>query len=174
LNKHHALRPNLAGGDAANCIIAVNVENTMPDRFFEEYEIGQRWVTPGRTVTETDLVKFSGLSADFFPLHIDREYAATTRFGRRIAQGFLVMSMATGMVPADPDKVEALYGIDKMRFLRPVFIGDTIHVEMEVTGLNARDDGAGVVDFKLEVVNQKSKPVVANIYRLLMRKRPET
>jgi acyl dehydratase len=144
----------------------------MPDRYYEEYEIGQRWVTPGRTVTEADLVGFAGLSADFFPLHVDKEYAAKTRFGRRIAQGFLVMSMATGMVPADPAKVEALYGIDKMRFLRPVFIGDTIHVEMEVIGMKERNDGSGVIDFKLEVVNQQAKAVVANIYRLLMRKRP--
>ena len=103
----------------------------MPDRFFEEFEVGQRWVTRGRTVTEADIVNFSGLSADFHPLHVDQDYAAQTRFGQRIAQGFLVMSMATGMVPADPEKCEALYGVDKLRFLRPVFIGDTIHLEME-------------------------------------------
>lgn len=146
----------------------------MPDRYFEECEIGQRWVTPGRTVTEADLVNFSGLSADFFPLHIDKEYAAQTRFKHRIAHGFLVMSMATGMVPADPDKVEALYGIDKMRFLRPVFIGDTIHVEMEVISKTERNDGSGVVDFKQTVVNQQGQVVIANTYRLLMRKQPTT
>lgn len=144
----------------------------MPNLYFEEYEIGQRWVTPGRTVTEADVVNFAGLSADFFPLHVDKEYAATTRFGQRIAHGFLVMSMATGMVPADYEKVEALYGIDKMRFLRPVFIGDTIHVEMEVTGLKERADGSGVVDFQQNIVNQNGEAVISNTYRLLMRKRP--
>jgi acyl dehydratase len=82
--------------------------------------------------------------------------------------------MATGMVPADPEKVEALYGIDKMRFLRPVFIGDTIHVEMEVMGKTERNDGSGVVDFKQTVVNQQGKVVIANTYRLLMRKQPTT
>ncbi len=144
----------------------------MPNLYFEEYEIGQRWVTPGRTVTEADVVNFAGLSADFFPLHVDKEYAATTRFGQRIAHGFLVMSMATGMVPADYEKVEALYGIDKMRFLRPVFIGDTIHVEMEVIGLKERTDGSGVVDFQQNIVNQNGEAVISNTYRLLMRKRP--
>lgn len=144
----------------------------MPNLYFEEYEIGQRWVTPGRTVTEADVVNFAGLSADFFPLHVDKEYAATTRFGQRIAHGFLVMSMATGMVPADYEKVEALYGIDKMRFLRPVFIGDTIYVEMEVIGLKERADGSGVVDFQQNIVNQNGEVVISNTYRLLMRKRP--
>ena len=144
----------------------------MPDRYFEEFELGQRWVTRGRTVTEADVVNYSGLSADFFPLHVDREYAAQTRFGQRIAQGFLVMSFATGMVPADPEKVEALYGIDRLRFLRPVFIGDTVHIEMEVVAKQERTDGSGVVDFKQTIVNQNGEVVIANIYRLLMRKRP--
>lgn len=144
----------------------------MPNLYFEEYEIGQRWVSPGRTVTEADVVNFAGLSADFFPLHVDKEFAAKTRFGQRIAHGFLVMSMATGMVPADPEKVEALYGIDKMRFLRPVFIGDTVHIEMEVIGLKERADGSGVVDFQQNIVNQNGEAVISNTYRLLMRKRP--
>ena len=144
----------------------------MPDRYFEEYEVGQRWVSRGRTVTEADVVNFSGLSADFFPLHVDQEFAAQTRFGQRIAHGFLVMSMATGIVPADPEKVEALYGIDKMRFVRPVFIGDTVHIEMEVTGIKERTDNSGVIDFDFTVVNHRGEVVIANLYRLLMRKRP--
>lgn len=146
----------------------------MPDRYFEEYEVGQRWVSRGRTVTEADIVNFAGLSADFFPLHVDKEHAAQTRFGQRIAHGFLVMSMATGMVPADPEKVEALYGIDRMKFVRPVFIGDTIHIEMEVIDTKERTDNSGVVDFDFTVVNQRGEVVVANLYRLLMRKRPTT
>jgi acyl dehydratase len=142
----------------------------MPDRFFEEFELGQRWVTRGRTLTEADIINFSGLSSDFHPIHVDKQYAAQSRFGQRIAQGFLVMSMATGMVPADPEKCEALYGVDKLRFLRPVFIGDTIHLEMEVIGMRERNDGSGVVDFKFEVINQEGQPVLVNNYQLLMRK----
>lgn len=145
----------------------------MPDRFFEEFEVGQRWVSRGRTVTEADIVNFAGLSADFFPLHIDEEYAARSRFGRRVAHGLLVLSMATGMVPADPEKVQALYGLDHVRFLRPVFIGDTIHIEMEVAETRPREDGSGVVSFRQTMINQQGDPVMANIYRLLMRRRPE-
>jgi len=145
----------------------------MPDRFFEEFEVGQRWVSRARTVTEADVVNFAGLSADFFPLHVDEEYAARSRFGRRVAHGLLVLSMATGMVPADPEKVQALYGLDRVRFLRPVFIGDTIHVEMEVAEMRPREDGSGVVSFKQTMINQRGDPVMANVYHLLMKRRPQ-
>lgn len=144
----------------------------MPDRWFEEHEIGQRWVTRGRTVTEADIVNFSGLSSDFHPLHVDREYAAHSRFGQRIAQGFLVMSMATGMVPADPEMCEALAGVDKLRFRRPVFIGDTVHLEMTATKLEERSDHSGIVEYEFNVINQRQEVVISNLYRLLMRKRP--
>src|SRR4051794_6074204 len=89
---------------------------SMPDRYFEEFEIGQKWITRGRTVTEADIVNFAGVSSDFFPLHMDQDYASKTRFGQRIAHGYLVLSMASGMVPADPEKVEGLYGLDRVRF----------------------------------------------------------
>lgn len=143
----------------------------MPDRYFEEFEIGLRWVTRGRTVTEADIVNFAGVSSDFFPLHMDQEYAAQTRFGQRIAHGFLVLSMASGMVPADPERVEGLYGLDRVRFIRPTFIGDTIHVEMEVVSLQERPDKSGVVEFKQSIINQRGELVVVNQYRLLMRKK---
>ncbi|MFN8475319.1 MAG: MaoC/PaaZ C-terminal domain-containing protein [Anaerolineae bacterium] len=144
----------------------------MPDRYFEEFEVGQRLTTRGRTVTETDIVNFAGVSSDFFPLHMDQEYAAKTRFGQRIAHGFLVLSMASGMVPADPERVEGLYGLDRVRFIKPVFIGDTIHVEMEVLSLQERPDASGVVEFKQSIINQRGELVIVNSYRLLMRKRP--
>jgi acyl dehydratase len=144
----------------------------VPDRFFEEYEVGQRWTTKGRTVTEADIVNFAGVSADFFPLHMDREFAALTRFGQRIAHGLLVLSMASGMVPADPDKVEALYGLDRVRWVKPVFIGDTIRVQMDVAEKHERADGSGVVTFVQTVLNQRDEPVLVNQYRLLMRKAP--
>ncbi|MFN8497923.1 MAG: MaoC/PaaZ C-terminal domain-containing protein [Anaerolineae bacterium] len=144
----------------------------MPNRYFEEFEVGQRLTTRGRTVTETDIVNFAGVSSDFFPLHMDQEYAARTRFGQRIAHGFLVLSMASGMVPADPERVEGLYGLDRVRFIKPVFIGDTIHVEMEVLSLQERSDASGVVEFKQSIINQRGELVIVNSYRLLMRKRP--
>lgn len=142
----------------------------MPDRYFEEFEIGQTWISRGRTVTEADIVAFAGISSDFFPLHMDQEYAAKTRFGQRIAHGYLVLSMASGMVPADPERVEGLYGLDRVRFIRPTYIGDTIHIEMEVLSKQERADGSGVVEFKQSIVNQRGELVIVNSYRLLMRK----
>lgn len=144
----------------------------MPDRFFEEFQVGQRWTTRGRTVTEADIVNFAGVSADFFPLHMDRQFAEGTRFGQRIAHGMLVLSMASGLVPADPAKVEALYGLDRVRWVKPVFIGDTIRVLMEVTEKQDRSDASGVVTFVQTVINQRDEPVLVNQYRLLMRKAP--
>ncbi len=144
----------------------------MPDRYFEEHEIGQRWTTWARTVTEADVVNFAGLSGDFYPIHVDQDYAERSRFGRRIAHGVLVLSFATGMVPAVPGRVVAFYGIDRLRFLRPTFIGDTVHVEMEVVELKDKGDAGGIVDYAMRIVNQRGEPVIACNYLLLMHKRP--
>jgi 3-hydroxybutyryl-CoA dehydratase len=145
----------------------------MPDRYYDEHEIGMVWVSPGRTVTEADVVEFAGLSGDYHPLHVDRHYAEQkTRFGQRIAHGLLVLSIATGKVPADPDKVEALYGLDHVRFLKPVYLGDTVHIEMEV--VNLRDKGeSGIVTYEQRVLNQDNELVLVNQYHLLIRKRPK-
>ena len=144
----------------------------MPDRYFEEHEIGQRWVTWARTVTEADVVNFAGLSGDFYPIHVDQHYAEQSRFGRRIAHGVLVLSFATGMVPAVPGRVVAFYGIDRLRFLKPTFIGDTVHVEMEVVDLRDKGEAGGIVDYAMRIVNQHGDPVIACNYLLLMHKRP--
>jgi 3-hydroxybutyryl-CoA dehydratase len=145
----------------------------MPDRYYDEHKIGMVWVSPGRTVTEADVVEFAGLSGDYHPLHVDRHYAEQkTRFGQRIAHGLLVLSIATGKVPADPDKVEALYGLDHVRFLKPVYLGDTVHIEMEV--VNLRDKGeSGIVTYEQRVLNQDNELVLVNQYHLLIRKRPK-
>lgn len=144
----------------------------MPDRFFEDYQVGQRWVTRGRTITEADVVNFAGLSGDFFPLHVDEDYARRTRFGRRVAHGFLVLSVASGLVPASPEAVEALYGLDRVRFVAPVFIGDTVRVELEVTELRPRPDGSGVVTFQQTVRKHTGEVAATSLYHVLVRRRP--
>ncbi|MGQ9598527.1 MAG: MaoC/PaaZ C-terminal domain-containing protein [Anaerolineae bacterium] len=146
----------------------------MPDRYFDEIEIGQKWVTKGRTITEADVVNFAYLSGDWHSIHTDQEYAAQTSFGRRIAHGALVLSISTGMVPAKRETVLALYGLDRVRFIAPVFIGDTVHLEMEAVEKKDRDDGTGVVGFDYRIVNQHGQPVVVCLYKLWMSKRPTT
>lgn len=84
----------------------------MFNRTFDQYAIGEKWVSRGRTVTEADLVNFAGVSGDFYALHTDAEYAKSTPFGQRVAHGMLVLSISTGLMEFTPGIVLAFYGID--------------------------------------------------------------
>ena len=144
--------------------------------YFDELTIGDRFVTRSRTVTEADIVLFSGLSGDYHPLHTDEEFAARGPFGARVAQGALTLSLATGLEfsligSAEESRIVAFYGMDRVRFVRPVLIGDTIHVEGEVTALEEKDEARGVVTMHEEVKNQRGETVVALDKRLLHKRR---
>ena len=140
--------------------------------FFEEFEVGQKMVTPGRTVTEADIVNFAGLSGDFYQLHTDAEYGKTTPFGQRVAHGVLVLSMATGLI-AQTGVLEgtalAFREINDWKFALPVFIGDTVHVDLKVIGTKSlpRISG-GAVKIKLAVINQNNKVVMKGTLTILM------
>lgn len=137
---------------------------------FDRLQIGDRWASRGRTITETDIVLFSSLSGDWYPLHTDSEYAAKTRFGARIAQGLLVLSVATGLIPLPIGSIIAFYGIDKIRFVKPVFIGDTVRVELEVVAKEERGTTLGLVTLNQEVKNQRGETVVVSMPRLLVKR----
>ena len=147
----------------------------LPDQrgmFFEEFELGQRVITPGRTITETDIVNFAGLSGDFYQLHTDAEYGKTTPYGQRIAHGVLVLSIATGLT-AQTGVLEgtalAFREINNWKFVLPVFIGDTVHAQLEVieTKPLPRIDG-GSVRIKVEIKNQDNKVVMKGIWLILV------
>ncbi|WP_342430944.1 MaoC/PaaZ C-terminal domain-containing protein [Neobacillus sp. FSL H8-0543] len=142
----------------------------MYDKYFEHFEIGERWKSRGRTITETDLVMFSALTGDFYPLHIDIEYAKTTFFKQRIAHGMLVLSFAVGLTKMEPDIVAANYGIDKLRFIHPVFINDTIHVELEVIDLEEKPNETGVVTVKQSILKQTGEKCIVGISKALINK----
>lgn len=142
----------------------------MYDKHFEYYEIGETWRSGGRTITETDLVMFSALTGDYYPLHTDIEYAKNTIFQQRIAHGMLVLSFAVGLTKMDPDMIVANYGIDKLRFINPVFIHDTIHVELEVIDLQDKGNGTGVVTVKQSVVKQTGEPCIVGVSKGLVKK----
>jgi 3-hydroxybutyryl-CoA dehydratase len=125
----------------------------------EEIEPGDRFATPGRTVTEADLVGFSALTGDTHPQHTDAEWAAAGRFGERIAHGMLVLSYAAGLVPFDPERVVALRRVSDATFKAPVRIGDTIHVEGAVEDKRELDDAHGLVSCRWRVLNQRGKLV---------------
>lgn len=139
-------------------------------RDFEQLEPGDRFVTRGRTITETDLVSFSSLTGDFHPLHTDAEWAAESEFSGRIAHGMLLLSYSVGLVPLDPAQVLALRGFERVAFKRPVRIGDTIHVEGELESKQELDAAAGLVLFAWKVVNQRGEVVALAKVRVLWRR----
>jgi 3-hydroxybutyryl-CoA dehydratase len=112
---------------------------------FEALTAGQSFRSRARTITEADIVGFSSLTGDFHPQHTDAEWAATSRFGERIAHGMLLVSYAVGLVPFDPSRVLALRRVSDVVFKRPACIGTTIHVTGQVAALRRIGEDAGLV-----------------------------
>ena len=147
--------------------------NTV-EAFFEDYVIGSARETTGRTMTEADIVLHAGQTGDFFPHHMDTEWCATQPFERRIAHGTLVMSMAVGMTAGDINPRAMSYGYDRVRFVRPVFIGDTITVRAEITGLNdhrKRRQELGMVEETVTVTNQAAEVVLSLVHLYVVERR---
>lgn len=137
--------------------MATNVQERPRGRYFEEFAAGQIVVTTGRTVTEGDIVRFAGLSGDFNQIHTDAAYAANTIFGERIAHGLLVLSIASGLAVQTGIIEGTVLAFRELewKFSRPVMIGDTVHVEIEVENTKAVPRlGGGNVTMKVTVRNQ--------------------
>jgi 3-hydroxybutyryl-CoA dehydratase len=114
---------------------------------------GDAWRSPReRTITEGDVDAFAHVSGDHFALHTDPEWAATTRYGARIAHGLLVLSAASGLWRLEREVVVAFYGLDRVRFVAPVHIGDTLRVELTVVGVRPRDDDHALVEVEQRVL----------------------
>ncbi|MBL9055322.1 MAG: dehydratase [Rhodobacteraceae bacterium] len=122
-------------------------------RYFEDYVIGEARDTVGRTITETDFVVHAGHSGDFFPHHLDAEFCKTLPFGQRIAHGTMVFTIGVGLTATIINPVAFSYGYDRMRFVKPVFIGDTIRSRVEIIGkeLMEKRPGYGRVTERLTV-----------------------
>lgn len=123
-------------------------------------EVGESFISPGRTITETDVVSFAALTGDWHPQHGDASWAAGSRFGERVAHGMLVLSYAVGLVPFDHSRVVALRGVSDVTFKRPVLIGDTIRVSSRVEGVKPLDDATGLVSLRWKILNQSDETVV--------------
>jgi 3-hydroxybutyryl-CoA dehydratase len=119
-----------------------------------ELEEGATFTSRGRTITESDLVSFSALTGDWHPQHADAAWAATSRFGERVAHGMMVLSYAVGLVGFDPERVVALRGLDGVVFKRPVRVGDTIRVEGTVEGVRPLDDDLALCDLDWRIRSQ--------------------
>jgi acyl dehydratase len=141
--------------------------------YLEGIAVGDRHRSRARTITETDLVTFAMFSGDWHPIHTDVEHAAADpRFGGRIAHGALVLSVALGLVEFRPEAMRAFYGIDRLRFVTATRIGDTLHVETEVIGVEPRADGDGVVTSRFHVRNQRGDDVLVATLKCLVAGRP--
>ncbi len=150
-------------------------------RYFEELRIGDSLLTHRRTVGEADIVAFGGISGDYFYMHFDEEAAKASPFGKRIAHGYFVLSAAAGLfVSPSPGPVLANYGLDTLRFVKPVGIGDTIQARLtckrkiDRNKKDASGQGQGVVAWDVEVTNQLGELVASYDILTLVSKKPET
>ncbi|AIG97016.1 MULTISPECIES: MaoC/PaaZ C-terminal domain-containing protein [Archaeoglobus] len=145
----------------------------MQSLYFEDFQEGMELETVGRTVTEADIVMFAALTGDWNPIHVDAEYAKTTIFGQRIAHGTLTFSIMTGLLMRLgflEETVVAFYGVDRLRFTNPVFIGDTIKARAKV--VEKQDRGQfGVVKIEASVVKQTGDVVLNCILRVAVKKK---
>jgi len=141
--------------------------------YFEDFEVGREFETAGRTITESDIVLFAGITGDWTELHTNAEFAKSTIFGQRIAHGALIFSITTGLLVRlgfIEKTVLAFYGVDRLRFTKPVFIGDTIKAVGKVVEKEDKG-GYGVVTIECKTVKQTGELVMVCNLKLAVKKR---
>ncbi len=144
----------------------------IKETHFEEYVLSSVRETLGRTITETDIVLHAGQTGDYFPHHMDAEWCKTQTFKQRIAHGTLIFSVAVGMTATEINPVAFSYGYDRLRFIKPVFIGDTIRVVVTIKDKRQHKiPGHGIVSEFLEVLNQHNEVVLVCEHLLLVKMR---
>ncbi len=150
----------------------------MDKTYMEDFTVGEKTITPGRTVTEADIVMFSALTGDWHPLHTNVEYAKKTPFGERIAHGMLVLVLGgalafrMGQYEFTPKTFIAFYGMDSVRFTNPTKIGDTLHLEIETLELTPKDDKRGLVTSKSSIKNQRGEDCCVFVSKFMCGRKP--
>lgn len=146
-----------------------------PGKYFEDFEVGDEFITPRRTITETDLIQFAGLSGDFNPIHTDHVFAAESPYGRPVVYGLLIVSIVTGLTArlgVFDGTIIAMLGIDDWRFLGPVFVGDTLHVRMTIAEKRETSKSdRGILVRTYDVLNQRDEVVQTGSMTLMIRRR---
>ena len=150
------------------------MNNIVRSLYFEDFTVGQKFVTKARTITEADIVNFVGLSWDHNQLHTDAEYAASTLYGKRIAHGLLGVIAHAGLsYELTEESLLALLELT-WQFKAPIYIGDTIHVEQTVKNLReSRSADRGILTFEKALINQKDEVVQTGTTTILLAKRSE-
>jgi acyl dehydratase len=144
-------------------------------KYGDDFELGETFTTAGITVTESHLVGWAGLTMDFYPIHMDKEFASKSQFGERLAHGPLIFALAVGLVSMSgygADSVIAWLGADTMRMLAPVKIGDTIKVTTEVLERKTtKKPNQGVQTWRYTVTNQRDEAVMVFDYTMMFHMR---
>ncbi len=151
--------------------------NSVLGKYFEEFEVGMNFISPGRTVTESDIVSFAGLSGDYTQIHTNAEFSKTTPVGQRVAHGLLGLSIASGLAVRTgvlEGTVIAFREIVEWKFVKTIFIGDTVHVSLQILETKALPRlGGGAVNIELRLLNQNDEVVMKGIWKVLVASKPE-
>jgi acyl dehydratase len=146
-------------------------------KYGDDFKVGDIYSTAAITMTESHVVGWAGLTMDFYPLHMDKEYAAKSQFGQRLVHGPLIFAMSVGLVASAGfagDAVIAWLGVDNMRMLAPVKIGDTISVSVEVIETKVTSDPRkGIQVWRYTVSNQRGETVMQHDYKMMFHMRDQ-
>ena len=152
-----------------------NLPLTPRGLYFEDFTVDQRIVSVGRTVSESDILTFAGISGDLNPMHTDAEYSRATPFGQRVAHGLLGLAMASGLAWRTgvlEGTVIAFREVNEWKFSKPIFIGDTIHIELEIRETKALPRlGGGSVIIEVDVKNQRGETTMKGLWSILVMSR---
>jgi acyl dehydratase len=146
-------------------------------KYFDEFEIGMSFTSPGRTVTESDIVSFAGLSGDYTQIHTDAEFSKQTIIGERVAHGLLGLAIVSGLAVRTgflEGTVIAFREIVDWKFIKTILIGDTVHVVQKVAEVKSLPRlGGGAVNIELRLINQHDEVVMKGIWKVLVASSPE-
>ena len=143
-------------------------------KYYEEFVLNEVRRTRGRTITEADIILHAGQSGDFFPHHMDEEWCKTQPFGKRIAHGTLIFTVAIGLTADFVNEVSMTYGYERLRFIKPVFINDTIRVTVTIKDRKEhKKPEYGLVTELVECFNQQDELVMVCEHLLMVKKTSE-
>ncbi len=144
----------------------------MVDAPYGELQLGRKRQSYGRTITETDVVNFCMLTGNWLELHANAEFAKNTLYGQRLVQGGLVFVVVNALLGFEPALIEAFYGVDKLRFIKPTFINDTLYAHTEIIHLRDKGPEHGVATLLLHGKNQRDEIVLSCEFSLMVRRTP--
>jgi len=146
-------------------------------KYFDEFEVGMSFTSPGRTVTESDIVSFAGLSGDYTQIHTDAEFSKQTIIGERVAHGLLGLAIVSGLAVRTgvlEGTVIAFREIVDWKFIKTILIGDTVHIVQKVVEVKSLPRlGGGAVNIELRLINQHDEVVMKGVWKVLVASSPE-